>query len=143
MIGEEIRLSRLFGQGNAVVVAIDHGLYNGPLPGLIDLPKVVNSITAADAILTSPGMATHCKSAFMKRGAPSLIVRLNWGTQYATQWNYETAQSVRVVTAQDALALGADIALVGLSLKTGEEALDAHNIEVLAAYVDEKRAAGI
>lgn len=143
MIGEEIRLSHLFGQGNAVVVAVDHGLYNGPLPGLIDLPRVIASITQADAILTSPGMVAHCKSAFMKRGAPALVVRLNWGTQYATQWAYETAQSVRVISAQDALALGADIALVGLSLKTGDETLDARNIEVLAAYVAEKRAAGI
>jgi hypothetical protein len=62
MIGEEIRLSRLFGQGNAVVVAVDHGLYNGPLPVLIDLPRAVASITEADAILTSPGMVAHCKS---------------------------------------------------------------------------------
>ena len=143
MIGEEIRLSRLFGQGNAVVVAVDHGLYNGPLPGLIDLPRVIASITEADAVLTSPGMVAHCKSAFMKRGAPALVVRLNWGTQYATQWGYETAQSVRVISAQDALALGADIALVGLSLKTGDEELDARNIEVLAGYVAEKRLAGI
>ena len=143
MIGEELRLSRLFGQGNAVVVAVDHGLYNGPLPGLLDLPRVIASVKAADAILTSPGMVAHCKSAFMNRGAPALVVRLNWGTQYATQWGYETAQSVRVISAHDALSLGADIALVGLSLKTGDEALDAKNVEVLSAYVAEKRLAGI
>jgi DhnA family fructose-bisphosphate aldolase class Ia len=143
MIGEEIRLSRLFGEGNAVVVAIDHGLYNGPLPGLVNLPQVITTITGADAILTSPGMVTHCRSVFMKRGAPALVVRLNWGTQYATQWEYDTAQSVRVISAQDAVALGADIALAGLSLKTGDQALDAHNIEILSAYVTEKRSAGI
>ena len=143
MIGEEIRFSRLFGEGNAVVVAIDHGLYNGPLPGLVNLPQVITSITGADAILTSPGMVSHCRSVFMKRGAPALVVRLNWGTQYATQWEYNTAQSVRLISAQDAVALGADIALVGLSLKTGDEALDAHNIEILSAYVTEKHKVGI
>jgi class I fructose-bisphosphate aldolase len=143
MIGEDIRLSRLFGHGNVVVVAVDHGLYNGPLPGLIDLPRVIASITEADAILTSPGMVAHCKTAFMKCGPPALVVRLNWGTQYATQWQYGTAQSVRVISAQNALALGADLALVGLSLKTGDEALDARNIEVLSAYVEEKRQVGI
>ncbi len=32
--GESIRLSRLFSEGkNAVVVAVDHGLYFGPLAG--------------------------------------------------------------------------------------------------------------
>jgi DhnA family fructose-bisphosphate aldolase class Ia len=143
MIGEEIRLSRVFGQGNAVVVAIDHGLYNGPLPGLIDLPRVITTVSKADAIVMSPGMVSHCKSVFMGPSAPALIIRLNWGTQYAAQWEYDTAQSVRVISAQDALALGADIALVGLSLKTGEQALDARNIEVLSAYIAEKRHAGI
>lgn len=143
MIGEEIRLSHVFGRGNAVVVAIDHGLYNGPLSGLIDLPKVITKILKADAILLSPGMVTHCKSAFLGSSAPAMILRLNWGTQYATQWRYETAQSVRVISALDALALGADMALVGLSLKTGDQALDAHNLEVLSAYIAEKRHAGI
>jgi DhnA family fructose-bisphosphate aldolase class Ia len=66
MIGEEIRLSRIFGQGNAVVVALDHGLYNGPLPGLIDLPRVITTVSKADAILLSPGMVSHCKSVFME-----------------------------------------------------------------------------
>ena len=32
MTGESVRLARLFSEGqNAVVVAIDHGLYMGPL----------------------------------------------------------------------------------------------------------------
>jgi DhnA family fructose-bisphosphate aldolase class Ia len=143
MTGEQIRLNRLFSSGNVVIVAVDHGLYNGPLPGLIDLPRVVQSIVDADAILMSPGMPAHCADVFAKRGAPSLIVRLNWGTQYATQWNYATAHSVPMISARDALALGADIALAGFSLHTGDERMDADNIAVLAAHIAEKRAAGI
>lgn len=143
MTGEQIRLNRLFSTGNVVIVAVDHGLYNGPLPGLIDLPRVVQSIVDADAILMSPGMPAHCTEVFAKRGAPSLIIRLNWGTQYATQWNYETAHSVPMITAQDALALGADIALTGFSLHTGDQKMDAKNIGVLAQQIAQKRAAGI
>lgn len=143
MTGEQIRLKRLFSTGNVVIVAVDHGLYNGPLPGLIDLPRVVQSIVDADAILMSPGMPTHCADVFAKRGAPALIIRLNWGTQYATQWNYETAHSVPMITAQDALALGADIVLTGFSLHTGDQKMDADNIGVLAQQVAQKRVAGI
>lgn len=143
MTGEQIRLKRLFSTGNVVIVAVDHGLYNGPLPGLIDLPRVVQSIVDADAILMSPGMPAHCADVFSKRGAPSLIIRLNWGTQYATQWNYETAHSVPMITAQDALALGADIALTGFSLHTGDQKMDAKNIGVLAQQIAQKRTAGI
>lgn len=143
MIGEQIRLKRLFSSGNVVIVAMDHGLYNGPLAGLIDIPRVAQLVNDADAILMSPGMPAHCADVFAKRDAPSLIVRLNWGTQYATQWNYRTAHSVPLISARDALALGADIALAGFSLHTGDERMDADNIAVLAAHIAEKRAAGI
>ncbi len=143
MTGEQIRLKRLFSSGNVVIVAVDHGLYNGPLPGLINLPKVVQTLAGADAILMSPGMPAHCAEVFAKRGAPALIVRLNWGTQYATQWQYETAHSVPVISAPEALALGADIALAGFSLHTGDQKMDADNIGVLAQQIVQKRAAGI
>jgi DhnA family fructose-bisphosphate aldolase class Ia len=143
MTGEQIRLKRLFSSGNAVIVAVDHGLYNGPLPGLMDLPRVAQLVVDADAILMSPGMPAHCVDVFAQRGAPALIVRLNWGTQYATQWNYGTAHSVPMISAHDALALGADIALAGFSLHTGDERMDADNIAVLAKHITEKRAAGI
>ncbi len=143
MTGEQIRLERLFSCGNVVIVAVDHGLYNGPLPGLIDLPRVVQSITDADAILMSPGMPAHCANVFAKRNAPSLIVRLNWGTQYPTQWKYVTAHNVPMISASQALALGADIALAGFSLHTGDERMDADNIAALAKHVTEKRTAGI
>src|SRR5207237_838759 len=79
---------------NAIVAAIDHGLYNGPRPGFEDLSAVVGRLAGADAILISPGMAPHVASVFSKRGAPAMIVRLNWGTQYATQWNYRESRSL-------------------------------------------------
>lgn len=118
-------------------------MYNGALPGLVDLPRVVAQLHDADAVLMSPGMISHCAPELARRGGPSLMVRLNWGTQYSTQWEYHSAQSVRLISSAEALALGADIALVGFSLKTGSEELDARNLEVLGGYVPEKRAAGI
>ncbi len=82
--GESIRLARLFSEGkNAVIVAVDHGLYFGPLAGMIDLPSVIDKVAGADAILMAPGMPAHCQSVFSKRGAPACIIRLNWGSNYA------------------------------------------------------------
>jgi DhnA family fructose-bisphosphate aldolase class Ia len=142
--GEEIRLARLFDEGrNAVVVALDHGLYNGPLPGFNDLPTAVASLGAADAILLSPGMAQHVGHVFARRGAPAMVIRLNWGTQYATQWQYHESRSVPVLSAAEAVALGADLALVGMSIKTGSESVDAENVEMVGRAVSQKRAAGI
>ncbi len=140
--GEEIRLARLL-EGNAIVVAVDHGLYNGPRPGFNDLPAVVGRLAAADAILLSPGMAGHVREVFKRRGAPAMMIRLNWGTQYATQWAYHESRSVPVLTAAEAVAIGADVVLVGMSIKTGSEAVDAENVEVVARAVSSKRQAGV
>ncbi len=142
--GSEIRLRRLFDGGrNAVIVAIDHGLYNGPRPGFENLAPIVDRLGGADAILTSPGMVPHVRSVFEHRGAPALVVRLNWGTQYATQWNYSESRSVPMISAAQAAALGADIALVGMSIKTGSEAVDAENVAQVARSVAEARDAGL
>lgn len=48
-----------------------------------------------------------------------------------------------VISAADAVALGADIVLVGMSIKTGSEAVDAENVEIVARAVAEKRRAGV
>ena len=142
--GVDIRVSRLFSEGrNAVVVAIDHGLYNGPRPGFERVWALVERLKGADAILMSPGMVPHAAAAFTSRGAPALMLRLNWGTQYATQWDYHESRSVPMIPAAQAVALGADIVLVGMSIKTGSEAVDAENVAEVARCVAETREVGV
>jgi DhnA family fructose-bisphosphate aldolase class Ia len=72
-----------------------------------------------------------------------MMVRLNWGTQYATQWGYRESRSVPMISAAGAVALGADIALVGMSIKTGSEAVDAENVEMVARCVADAHAMGL
>ncbi len=142
--GESIRLARLFSEGrNAVVVAVDHGLYFGPLPGMIDLPSAIDRVSGADAILMAPGMPAHCQSVFSKRGAPACIIRLNWGSNYAAMWGYKHSHSVPMISVGDAVALGADLVIGSLSLKNPDEGEDARNVEVFSACVAQKRALGI
>jgi len=143
-IGEQIRLSRLFnGDDNVVVVAVDHGLYFGPVEGLIDLPGVIHNLKEADAVLLSAGMAEHCADFFAYRGAPAMIVRLNWATNYVAPWGYEHSHSVHLLSPAEAVSLGADIVLGSVTLKTPDQAEDAHNVELFARYALEKRQAGV
>ncbi len=142
--GESIRLARLFSEGkNAVVVAVDHGLYFGPLPGMIDLPSVMDRVSGADAVLMAPGMPAHCQSVFSKRGAPACMIRLNWGSNYAAMWNYRHSHSVAMISVADAVAQGADLVISSLSLKNPDEAEDSRNVEIFSACVAQKRALGI
>jgi DhnA family fructose-bisphosphate aldolase class Ia len=142
--GHHIRFNRLLPHDrNAVIVAVDHGEFFGPMPGLIDLPKAVQSVRAADAILLSPGMMDHCKATFADRDGPLAILRLNWSSVYCFQWDYKAGHTVDVVTPEEALALGADIALASLVLTETDEARDAANVANFARLAAQARAAGL
>src|SRR3989304_3968808 len=142
--GEKARLSRLFSGGqNVVVVAIDHGLYFGPLAGMVNLPEVVKALGGADGILMAPGAAAHCSSVFEQRGAPAMILRLNFASNYLSIWNYSHSHSVPMLSVAEAVAQGADVVLTSLTLQNPDQKEDAKNVELLSRFINEKRTLGI
>ncbi|MEA1997192.1 MAG: hypothetical protein U9N45_06110 [Gemmatimonadota bacterium] len=140
-----IRYERLFNRNErAVIIAADHGEFDGPIPGMIDLPGTVAKIDpVVDGILLSPGMLPHCMSAFNYKGAPMAVVRLNWSTVYCFQWEYKDSVTVPAFRPKEALRLGADVVLVSLTLETGSEANDAHNVEVFRDLCGEAKEYGL
>ncbi|NLB60496.1 MAG: hypothetical protein GX806_05450 [Lentisphaerae bacterium] len=142
---KNIRLERRLNRSErTVIIAIDHGEFDGPLPGMINLPRVAAKIDASvDGILLSPAMLPHCRQAFNYKGAPLAVVRLNWSTVYCFQWNYKEAVTVPAFSPAEALRLGADAVLISLTLQTGSEANDAHNIEVFRALCEQAKQLGL
>ncbi len=145
MTGKEIRLSKLFSGGrNAVVVAVDHGEFDGPLPGMVNLPETVSRIdSSVDAVLLSPGMLPHCGHVFSGKGSPLAIVRLNWSSHFCFGWSYSEGVGVPAASAADMAAAGADMVLACLTLKTGSESTDAANVEVFGKIVSEAKKLGL
>lgn len=129
-----MRLNKLFSQNQpAVVIAIDHGYMDGPIPGMENLPDTIQNIDpCVDAILLSPGMLKQLPGAFSYKGAPIPIVRLNWSTVYCFEWGYNQAHTVPAFSVKEAIRLGVEIVLISLTLKTGDEENDAHNVEVFS-----------
>lgn len=132
MDGRQIRLKRLFGETRAVIIAVDHGMFDGPLPGMEDLPRTVSRINPqVDGVLLAPGMLRHCAEFFAGKDRPAAVVRLNWNTVYRS-----TVRSLSVsqpcTSVEDALREGMDLPLVSLTLKTGTEAQDAANVRVFS-----------
>ena len=134
MTGREIRLGKLFGElGRAVVVACDHGMFDGPHAGMEDIGAMLPRLgEEADAILLSPAMLAHSGAYFARRGAPLAITRLNFNSVFCFKWDYREAVISHLFQPEDALACGADAVLVCLTLKTGSEATDARNAELFA-----------
>ena len=56
--GKRLRLKRLFRDGRALIVALDHGRRHGPLPGIEDLGSTLRAILPArpDAVMLTPSM---------------------------------------------------------------------------------------
>ncbi len=146
MTGWSIRMGKMFTGGkNAVIIAADHGEFDGPLPGMVDLPAVIGSRISpdVDAVLLSPGMLRHCKGAFSAKGAPLAVVRTNWSTTYCFHWQYTQAQTAEAFDVDDAIALGADIVLISLTLNAYDEATDARNVEIFSRMANRARRLGI
>jgi len=59
-VGRVFRMKRIFkGDGKCLVVAIDHGLVMGPLPGIVDPGQAIEAVIkgGADAVMTTLGIA--------------------------------------------------------------------------------------
>ncbi len=145
MTGKDIRMNRLFSKGeNAVVIAIDHGYMDGPIPGMEDIKGAAAKISPeVDAVLLSPGMLKNLGSTFDYKGAPIPVVRLNWSTVFCFEWGYEKALTTQAFSVKDAVALGAQMVLASLTLKTGNEETDVKNVEIYAKLCNEARQYGI
>ena len=153
MVGKDVRLGRLFSNGNAVIVAADHGSYMGPFKGIEDLPNQVMQFKKADALLLTPGMAKRCKDFFSEKDAPLSIIRVNWASHYCEPYMkgfsskeresyYEKGYSAKLCSVKDAVSLGADLVIASLLLGTDEDA-NVKNITQFSEIVSEADSLGI
>ena len=132
--GLDVRLGKLFGDvGRAVVVACDHGMFDGPHAGMEDIPAMLERVgDGPDAVLLSPGMLPRASAFFGRRNAPLAMTRLNFNSVFCFQWGYKESVISNLYQPEDAACNGADAVLVCLTLKTGSEAVDARNAELFA-----------
>lgn len=144
MNGKDLRIEKLFNNSNAVIVAIDHGLFDGPIPGMIDLKETARNIDSCiDGVLLSPGMLKHLRPVFNYKGAPMPVVRLNWSSVYCFHWNYNNAYTVLAQTVEESVANGAETVLVSLTLQTGSEENDTNNVALYSRLVNAADKLGI
>ena len=117
MIGKKIRLERIINRhtGRTVIAPMDHGVSNGPMKGIIDIDKTVESISqgGADAILMHKGIVEQGHRGYGKD--IGLIVHLSASTSLAPNPN----NKVIVTSVEKAIQLGADA--VSLHVKLGSE----------------------
>lgn len=136
--GKTIRLGRILNPDNhrAAVVAFDHGVHVGVIPGNNDPGSMLEELTeaGADAFLVGPGVARAYASVFTGRGAPGLILRLDW----TNRWRDETmlgspeGRGCLIASVEDAARLGADAVLVYMFLGYKDPAAEAVSVADVA-----------
>ncbi len=145
MNGKQIRIEKLFNRNkNAVIVAIDHGMFDGPIEGMIDIKAMTKKLNPQiDGVLLSPGMLKVCRDAFSYKGAPMPIVRINWSDVYCFHLNYNKGYTVAACSVKDAIALGAEAVVISLTVATGKEEIDAQNVEIYGRLMNEAQTFGV
>ncbi len=147
--GKTIRLGRVLNPRTqrAAVVAFDHGLHLGAIPGTLNPGQVLETLAeaGADAFLVSPGVARQYASVFAGRGAPGLILRLDWTNRWRdpAMLGSDEGRGCLLGTVEDAARLGADAVLVYMFIGYQDPAAEAHQVQEVAAVAQACETLGI
>lgn len=120
MRGKEIRLERIMNRNTrkTIIVPMDHGVTNGPIPGLIDLGQAVNLVAdgGANAVVGHMGLALY---GHRQRGRDvGLILHLSASTSISPDPN----EKVLVNSVTNALKMGADAVSMHVNIGADSEA---------------------
>jgi fructose-bisphosphate aldolase/2-amino-3,7-dideoxy-D-threo-hept-6-ulosonate synthase len=109
-LGKKLRMRRFFQKGKAVIVPMDHPLYNGPLKGLEDPIKLVKTIsqTEVDGVLISPGTLERVEDVL---GNLCVILRMD-GTH--TRLGSHVEKISMITTVEHAVKMGADMGVLNI-----------------------------
>lgn len=152
--GKRIRLNRVLGGGirRALVVAFDHALVLGPIPGTQDpLGKIQQFADAnVDALLLNLGLIRQFANSGLANSKasgpiPALIARLDWTTVWsvAGQNGNGTLRSSLLARPEEALRHGADAVLTYLVVGTGDTEFEMKEIARNAEVARECERVGI
>ncbi len=117
MKGKQIRLRRLLGKGRSVIVPMDHPVFYGPMPGIMDPRKLVEDVAATDAdgiLLTIATLSRVADSL----GSLGTIARLD-GTH--TRLGSHLIEIDRMSSVEYAVAAGADACVLNIYVGADNE----------------------
>jgi class I fructose-bisphosphate aldolase len=147
--GKKIRLNRVLGgsEHRALVVAFDHALVLGPIPGTEDPLGKIRQFAQAkvDALLLNLGLIRQYANSTMLGPIPALIARLDWTTVWSAigQNGSGALYSSLLAHPEDALRLGADAVLTYLIVGTGDAEFEMKEIARNAEIARECERVGI
>ena len=119
MIGKRIRIERILNRktGRCVIVPMDHGVSEGPIPGIIDMAHTIDEVASggANAVIMHKGMVGRGHRGYgMDIG---LIIHLSASTSLGP----DPDNKVLVTSVEKALKIGADAVSVHVNIGSKKE----------------------
>jgi len=147
--GKKIRLNRVLGSSKrrALVVAFDHALVLGPIPGTEDPLGKIRQFAPphVDAVLLNLGIIRQVANSTTVGPIPPLIARLDWTSVWSAigQNGSGALCSALLARPEEALRHGADAVLTYLFVGTGEAEFEMKEITRNAEVARECERVGI
>ena len=138
-MGKTLRLRRIFREGKALILPIDHPIHYGPLPGTEDPARLVALArdNGATAVLATAGAL---RAALDEIGDLGIVMRVD-----ATVSHLGGPDSVMHLLhgAEQAAALGADMVIVNCYIGLGDAAVESALLEKMAEVSAECQLIGL
>ena len=119
-VGKAVRLERIMNRETkkTVIVPMDHGVSVGPIPGLEDMPSIINKVAegGANAVVLHKGLVETGRRGYGKD--IGLILHLSASTKLARDPNHK----VLVTRVEEAIKLGADAVSIHINVGAEDEA---------------------
>ena len=146
--GKHVRLRRILQPDRGtLVVAFDHPLILGPIPGTLDPARQIQRFVdaRADAILINLGSFRYFADAIRSAPAPGLIARLDWTTAFneSAKSSPNGFQTCLVAHPEDALRAGADAVISFLFMGSGDAEFEKREIQRIGELARECERCGI
>lgn len=133
--GKKVRQGRILRPDTkrSVCVAFSHGVLLGPGKGYLTLDQMnemMEIFQDSDAIMLSPGMLDKLDHHYEGRNRPGLILEADWqNVGRAARGKFpNTGRSVAMMTAEQAVAAGADAIMTYLWMGGNDAALEAEEV---------------
>lgn len=147
--GKRIRMNRILrgpGKG-ALVVAFDHALVIGPIPGTENPAQQIRQFVDAkvDAVLLNLGVLRSCCDAFAPGSSVGLVARIDWTTVWkdVAEGRVGKPFCCMVASPEDALRHGADAVLTYMIVGTGDAEFETKEVARNAQVARECERVGI
>lgn len=146
--GKKIRLARVLGGAGhrALVVAFDHALVLGPIPGTEDPLGQIRRFAEAkvDAVLLNLGLMRQFADSLPEGPLPAFVARIDWTTVWAAVNDGSSElRSSLLARPEDALRQGADAVITYLVVGTGDTEFESKEIARNAEVARECERVGI